>query len=70
MDHLKNPLPDAGSQLVKACQTMTLIFSVRINYIEYEVHLETWELIICTEKERKIRHVKESFSNSINNDRL
>ena len=71
----KRLLPDAGSQLVKGCQTMTLTFSDIKNKLfkEYGVEFETCPVgahYMHGKVERKIRHVKESFSKTMHNERL
>ena len=71
----KKLLPDAGSQLVKGCQTMILKFSDIKNKLheEYGVEFETCPVgahYMHGKVERKIRHVQESFAKCIYNNRL
>ena len=59
-------MPDAGSQLVKGCQCMTIRFSdVKHKlHLEYGVAFETCPVgphHMHGKVERKIRHVQESF---------
>ena len=65
----KKLLPDAGSQLVKGCQTMKIKFSDLSNKLhEYGVAFETCPVgahYMHGKVERKIKHVKESFSKCI-----
>ena len=67
-------LPDAGSQLVKGCDTMLISFyDVKHKLHEFGVDYE-----VCTvgahymhgKVERKIRHIRESFSKIFCNNRL
>ena len=70
----KKLLPDAGSQLVKGWQTMKIKFSALSNKLhESGVDLETCPVgahYMHGKVERKIKHVKESFSKCIYNNRL
>ena len=70
----KKLLPDAGSQLVKGCQTMKIKCSDLSNKLhEYAVEFETCPVVahyMHGKVERKIKHVKESFSKCIYNNRL
>ena len=68
-------MPDAGSQLVKGCQVMTLKFSD----IQHKLHVEHGvEFKTCPvgahymhgKVERKIKHAKESFNKCLENQRL
>ena len=71
----KRLLPDAGSQLVKGCQTMTLVFSdikSKLNK-EYGIEFETCPVgahYMHGKVERKIKQVQESFSKSLQNERM
>ena len=71
----KKLMPDAGSQLVKGCQSMTIKFSD----IKHQLHSEYGvEFEVCPvgahyvhgKVERKIRHVQESFLKSNEKNRL
>ena len=71
----KKLMPDAGSQLVKGCQSMTIKFSD----IKHQLHSEYGvEFEVCPvgahymhgKVERKIRHVQESFLKSNDKNRL
>lgn len=70
----KKLLPDAGSQLVKGCETMKMVFSdVKNRLSEFGVCYEVCPVgahYMHGKVERKIRHVKESFEKHLNNDRL
>ena len=71
----KKLMPDAGSQIVKGCQIMTLSFSNISNklHVEYGVEFEICHdgaHYIHGKVERKIKHVQASFSKSIQNNRL
>ena len=70
----KKLLVDAGSQLVKGCQTMKIKFSDLSNKLhEYGVEFETCPVgahYMHGKVEWKIKHVKESFSKCIYNNRL
>ncbi len=66
-------LPDAGSQLMKACKTMTLTF----HDIKNELSVYGCDFEPCPvnahymhgKVERKIRHVKETFAKNLQNER-
>ena len=70
----KKLLPDAGSQLLKACSSMTLTF----HDIQHQLSKHGVEFEPCPvnahymhgKVERKIRHVKETFSKHLQNHRL
>ena len=71
----KKLLPDAGSKLVKGCQTMSLKFTDIGHKLhqEYGVQFETCPVgahYMHGKVERKIRHVRESFSKCLCKDRL
>ena len=70
----KKLLPDAGSQLVKGCDNMRVVFSdVRNKLNEFGILYEVCPVgahYMHGKVERKIRHVKESFQKHLNNDRL
>ena len=70
----KKLLPDTGSQLVKGCQTMKIKFSDLSNKLhEYGVEFETCPVgahYMHGKVERKVKHVKGSFSKCIYNNRL
>ena len=67
-------LPDAGSQLVKGCESMKIVFSdVRSKLNEHNVQYEICPVgahYMHGKVERKIKHVKESFSKNLQNERL
>ena len=67
-------LPDAGSQLIKGCESMKLtFFDIRDKMHEYGVNFEVCPVgahYMHGKVERKIKHVKESFSKCLNNDRF
>ena len=68
-------MPDAGSQLVKGCQCMTITFSnVKHKlHLEYGVAFETCPVgahYMHGKVERKIRHVQESFLKCNEKNRL
>ena len=68
-------LPDAGSQLIKGCNNMTLSYTDLKNQLhrEYGVQFETCPVGAHYQHgkvERKIRHVRESLSKCLSNDRL
>ena len=59
-------MPDAGSQLIKGCQTMIVKFSDVMHKLheEYGVKFETCPIgahYMHSKVERKIRHLRESF---------
>ena len=71
----KKLLPDAGSQLLKACDSMTLVYTD----IKHKLHTEFGvEFDTCPvgahymhgKVERKVKHVKESLAKSLQNHRL
>jgi hypothetical protein len=71
----KKLLPDAGSQLIKGCETMTLNFTDLKNRLhkEFGVLFEKCPVGAHYQHgkvERKIRHARESMSKCLNNDRL
>ena len=71
----KKLLPDAGSQLVKGCQIMTLSFcDIRHKlHKEHGIEFETCPVgahYVHGKVERKIKHAQESFSKCNNNHRL
>ena len=70
----KKLLPDAGSQLVKGCASMTITFSdVQNRLHEYGIIYEVCPVgahYMHGKVERKIKHVKESFAKHLYNDRL
>ncbi len=70
----KKLLPDAGSQLVKGCDNMRIVFSdVRSRLSEFGVLYEVCPVgahYMHGKVERKIRHVKESFQKHLQNERL
>ena len=71
----KKLLPDAGSQLLKGCQEMVLEFhDIKTQlHKEFGVEFDTCPVgahYMHGRVERKIRHIRESFSKSLNNDRL
>ena len=70
----KKVLPDAGSQLVKGCESMRITFSdVCSKLHEYGVIYEVCPVgakYMHGKVERKIKHVKESFSKHLYNNRL
>ena len=67
-------LPDAGCQLVKGCDSMLITFTdVRTKLNEYGVEYDVCPVgahYMHGKVERKIRHVKESFSKHLQNNRL
>ena len=68
-------LPDAGSQLIKGCDNMILSYTDLMNQLhrEYGVQFETCPVGAHYQHgkvERKIRHVRESLSKCLSNDRL
>ena len=67
-------LPDPGSQLIKGCESMTISFSNVSNVLhEYGVSYELCPVgahYMHGKVERKIRHIKESFSKILQNERL
>lgn len=70
----KKLLPDAGSQLVKGCENMKILFSdVRSKLSEFGVSYEVCPVgahYMHGKVERKIRHVKESFQKHLHHERL
>ena len=71
----KKLMPDAGSQLIKGCEIMTLKFcDIRHKlHTEYGVDFQTCPVgahYMHGKVERKIKHVQESFSKCNNNSRL
>ena len=70
----KKLLPDAGSQLVKGCDGMRIVFSdVRSRFSEFGVLYEVCPVgahYMHGKVERKIRHVKESFQKHLHGGRL
>ena len=67
-------LPDAGSQLVKGCNSMEITFTdVRSRIQKFGVDYEVNPVgahYMHGKVERKILHVKEYFSKNLNNERL
>ena len=67
-------LPDPGSQLIKGCEDMTISFSDVSNALhEFGVSYELCPVgahYMHGKVERKIRHIKESFSKTLQNERL
>ena len=67
-------LPDAGSQLVKGCQSMKITFTDIYNRLhEYGVEFEVCPVgahYMHGKVERKIKHVKESFAKNLQKERL
>ena len=67
-------LPDAGSQLVKACESMTISFTdVRARLHEYGVDFQVCPVgahYMHGRVERKIRDVKDSFAKHLHSHRL
>ena len=68
-------LPDAGSQLIKGCNSMTISYTDLKNQLhkEYGVKFEACPVGAHYQHgkvERKIRHVRESLSKTLSNDRL
>ena len=67
-------LPDPGSQLIKGCEGMTICFSdVSHALFEFGVSYELCPVgahYMHGKVERKIRHIKESFSKTLQNERL
>ena len=67
-------LPDAGSQLVKGCSSMKVVFyDVGHRLKEFGVDYEQCPVgahYMHGKVERKIRHVRESFSKTLQNHRL
>ena len=67
-------LPDAGSQLVKACESMKLVFTDMANQIhEHGVKFEvcpTGAHYMHGKVERKIRSVRETFAKQLQNHKL
>ena len=67
-------LPDAGSQLIKGCESMKMTFyDVQNKLHEYGVDFEVCPVgahYMHGKVERKIKHVKESFSKHLQNNRL
>ena len=67
-------LPDAGSQLVKGCESMTIRFTdLRARLHEYGVDFQVCPVgahYMHGRVERKIRHVKDSFAKHLQNHRL
>ena len=70
----KKLMPDAGSQLLKACTTMRLTFrDIQSKLSEYGVEFEPCPVnahYMHGKVERKIRHVKETFAKHLQNQRL
>ena len=71
----KKLMPDAGSQLVKGCQSMIIKFSDVMHklHFEYGVAFETCPVgahYMNSKVERKIRHVQESFLKCNDKNRL
>ena len=70
----KKLLPDAGSQLLKACTSMTLTFlDIKHQLSEHGVEFEPCPVnahYMHGKVERKIRHVRETFSKHLQNQRL
>ena len=70
----KRLLPDAGSQLLKACTSMTLTFhDIRHQLSEHGVEFEACPVnahYMHGKVERKIRHVRETFSKHLQKHRL
>ena len=70
----KKLMPDAGSQLLKACTSMSLTFrDIQHKLSEYGVDFEPCPVhahYMHGKVERKIRHVKETFSKHLQNQRL
>ena len=70
----RKPQPDAGSQLVKACECMQINFS-DMSYAlhKYGVTFEQCPVgahYMHGKVERKIKHIKESLSKHVHNERL
>ena len=67
-------LPDPGSQLVKGCDSMTISFSDVSNVLhEFGISYELCPVgahYMHGKVERKIRHIKDSFSKTLQNERL
>ena len=69
----KKLLPDAGSQLIKGCETMEIRFTDIHELHEYGVIYEVCPVgahYMHGKVERKIKHVKESFAKHLHNNRL
>ena len=70
----KKLLPDAGSQLIKACTSMTLTYhDIKHQLSEHGVEFEPCPVnahYMHGKVERKIRHVRETFSKHLQNHRL
>ena len=70
----KKLMPDAGSQLLKACTSMTLTFrDIKQKLSEYGVEFTPCPVnahYMHGKVERKIRHVKETFSKHLQQHRL
>ena len=70
----KKLLPDAGSQLLKACTSMTLTsHDIKHQLSEYGIEFEPCPVnahYMHGKVERKIRHVRETFSKHLQNEKL
>ena len=70
----KKLMPDAGSQLLKACTTMKLTFrDIQQKLSEFGVDFQPCPVnahYMHGKVERKIRHVKETFSKHLQNQRM
>ena len=70
----KKLLPDAGSQLIKACKSMTLThYDIKHQLSEHGVEFEPCPVnahYMHGKVERKIRHVRETFSKHLQNHKL
>ena len=67
-------LPDPGSQLIKGCESMEICFSDVSNALhEYGVSYELSPVgahYMHGKVERKIRHIRDSFSKTLQNEKL
>ena len=75
MGYPRRVLTDEGSQLVKGCKELKLDFQNLQFRLHRDVKVELESScpvvgIICTEKQRQIRHIKESLEKSVSNERL